>query len=143
MRRAKIHKSHRRSFFGRPGPPTHGSLFKPPPILYSSVRGGLLTQPDSAHKTKPGPGSRTEEGRHALALWTHMAGTGGCCCLWRCYGSWCERELGPPQGDICVTIQTVRPRVSAVTQARPHAVRWDEGVRYRSLARAHNKHVAL
>lgn len=37
------------AFLAGLGPPTHGSLFKPPPILYSSVRGGLLTQPDSTH----------------------------------------------------------------------------------------------
>lgn len=41
----------------------------------------------------------------------------------------------PRQGDICVTIQAARARVSAVTQAGPHAVRWDEGVRQRWLAR--------
>ncbi len=66
------------AFLAGLGPPTHGSLFKPPPILYSSVRGGLLTQPNSTHThthththihtTKPGPrsygGGRTRTHAH-------------------------------------------------------------------------------
>lgn len=47
------------------GPPTHGSLFKPPPILYSSVRGGLLTQPNSTHTQQNLDLDPTEEGGHA------------------------------------------------------------------------------
>lgn len=56
------------AFLAGLGPPTHGSLFKPPPILYSSVRGGLLTQPNSTHTTKPGPRSYTEEGGRGRML---------------------------------------------------------------------------
>lgn len=67
------------AFLAGLGPPTHGSLFKPPPILYSSVRGGLLTQPNSTHTTKPGPqsygGGRTRTHVHERLLgplWTCM-----------------------------------------------------------------------
>lgn len=38
------------AFLARLWPHTHGSLFKPPPIPYSSVRGGLLTQPNSTQQ---------------------------------------------------------------------------------------------
>lgn len=54
------------AFLAGLGPPTHGSLFKPPPILYSSVRGGLLTQPNSTHThTQNLDLDPTEEGGHA------------------------------------------------------------------------------
>ena len=51
------------AFLAGLGPPTHGSLFKPPPILYSSVRGGLLTQPNSTQQNLDL--DPTEEGGHA------------------------------------------------------------------------------
>lgn len=52
------------AFLAGIGPPTHSSLFKPPPILYSSVRGGLLTQPNyTQQKLDLYP---TKEGGHAL-----------------------------------------------------------------------------
>lgn len=51
------------AFLAGLGPPTHGSLFKPPPILYSSVRGGLLTLPNSTQQNLDL--DPTEEGGHA------------------------------------------------------------------------------
>lgn len=58
------------AFLAGLGPPTHGSLFKPPPILYSSVRGGLLTQPNSTHTTHT---------THKTGLQSHWGGRAHTC----------------------------------------------------------------
>lgn len=166
VRNAKVHRSHRRSFFGRarashPRQPLQASSH---PLFICE---GRLTHPAQLHTQQNldlDPIRRRADvdacshKRLIRPPWTYiihiidriqggfLRGANWFKFNWAGFENTESEFRQIWQDDICVmggSNQIVHPHVNAVTLACPHAVRWDEGVWTHSLCQAHNEHISF